>query len=160
MTFDVDNPPQDYKLFKREILKTVEDAEIEADEEFDLALFTVNRENEANLLYIEDLVDRFEEDTSLEDIVEIYLPQVVKKFNSKFFAFVFPGFEIVNEDPEDDPELLCVLTGSLFDMHLMTSEVYRSEDVYAELGPWENQDPSEYPQLTVPFRKSITYQSE
>lgn len=157
--FDTQDPPDDYKVFKKEVLETISDADVEIDESYELALFTVSRQSEGRVYYVEDLLEEFEEETEMEDIVGEYLPEIIKKDNSKFFAFVFPGFQI--EEEEHGPELVCVLTGTLFDMDLTTSEIQRYEnDIYASCGPWEAQDPTDYLNLTIPFRKAITYQNE
>lgn len=160
MMFDPDNPPTDYEDFKKEILRTIDDADIEVDEGYDTALFMTNRNDEGKIIYVEDITDQLEEEhpeLGLEEVIENYLPEFIKRFGSKFFAFVFPGFEITEKD--DDPELVCVLMGSLFHTNLVTSEVIRDEDdIYARLGPWESQEPLFYPNLVHPFRKSITYQ--
>lgn len=158
--FDPFDPPTDYKSFYKEILRTVEEAEIDVDEPYDLALFTVSRDDEGEVYYIDDLLESLDPETEMEEVVNTYLPEIIKKDNSKFFAFVFPGFEI-KEQEGGGPELVCVLTGGLFEMNLITSEIERDEDeTYAELSPWEQQNPEDYLNLTIPFRKSITYQSE
>lgn len=155
--FDEENPPQDYKKFKREVLRSVEDSQIELDEDFDTALFTVSRKNKGEVFYISDLIDKFDEDTSLKDIIEEEVPERIKKNNAKFFAFVFPG----NHHTEDgeSPEIVAVLMGALWDIQMVFAEVMRDDDEeIAELSPWHTEDTSNYPNLVIPFRQAITLQ--
>ncbi len=156
-SFDVDSPPDTYKKFRKEILNTIEEAEIDEDEQYPTALFMVDKDGEGDILYVSDFIDEgeFDEETPLQMIIEKVLPNIVRDNNSKYFAFVFPGHKI---DDDEQVEIVGILTGSIFSTDMYCAEVFREQEEFAELDQWERDDTETYPSLVIPFRRAITYQ--
>jgi hypothetical protein len=153
--FDEDSPPENYKDFRKEILRTIEEAQIETEEEeFPTALFMVDRENNGKIVYVSDLDEEFEPDTPVEYIIQTHFPLMVQQNNSKFFAFVFQGMRWI--DNEDGDEVVAILSGSIDNMDIYFAEIIRDEEEeFCELEPWEKESVSNFGDLVVPFRRSI-----
>jgi hypothetical protein len=153
-TFDEYDPPDSYKKFRKQVMQTVEEAEVEEDDEFDCALFMVNRVPEGKILYIEDILpDEEEQETlSISFLLETVFPHIIKKNNSKFFAFVMPAMK--NSETGEPHEIVLLLSGSVGATDLFSAEA-TVEDGYYELEPWQKEDVMQYSDLVVPFRRAI-----
>jgi hypothetical protein len=155
--FDPDNPPKTYNKFRKEILRTIEDTEVDYGEEYPTALFIVDRDFEGDIIYIEDVIEEVEEDIGEEPelpyIIETILPDIVQKRNSKFFAMVFPGTHGGKEI-----EIVSVLCGAIESTNIYYAEVVREKGEPTETEPWIEDNILDYPNLSVPFRRAIVIQ--
>lgn len=152
-----DFEPKDYKDFKRKIMRAIEDIEIEEnDDGYPSALFLFTRDNESAVIYLKDLVEEEDEDEiDLSYIIGFALPHIVKKENSKYFAFVFSGEKASVTAPTAN--IVVVLSGSMYETDMAFSE-YTFEDGVAVMEPWEKDKVLQYPELVAPFRRAITPQ--
>jgi len=150
--------PKNYKEFRRQIMRAIEDIEIEEgeDEGYPSALFLVTREGESAVIYLKDLVDEEdEENIDLGYIIGYALPTIVKKENSRFFAFVFSGEKASASEPTAN--IVVMLSGSMQETDMAFSE-YTFENGIAVMEPWEKDKVLQYPELVAPFRRAITPQ--
>jgi hypothetical protein len=51
-----------------------------------------------------------------------------------------------------------LLTGDINDTHLLQAEIDREYGEYIELEPWERLNVLNFPEISVPFRRAVTYQ--
>lgn len=154
MIFEEAEAPQSYKDFKKSILHTIEDTEIEADEVYPGALFTQDREGNEDVIHLSDIAED-EEEASLEEIVHEILPDIIRRNNSKYFAFVFSGEK---KEGRNGKEIVAVLSGSILQTDMVFAEVNRKGLLYAELDSWQKEDYMSYSQLVAPLRQGIVYQ--
>lgn len=154
MIFEDTEEPRSYKEFKRSVLHAVEDTEIEADEAYPGALFTLDREGNEEIIHLSDIAEE-EDEASLEEIVHEILPEIIRKNNSKYFAFVFSGEKT---EGKNGKEIVAVLSGSVLQTDMVFAEVNRKGLLYAELDSWQKEDYMSYSQLVAPLRQGIVYQ--
>lgn len=67
------------------------------------------------------------------------------------YALVLPA-------EDKNGEVVMLLTGDINETHLSQAEIDRESEEYLELEPWERLNAMNFPEITVPFRRSITYQ--
>lgn len=153
--FDVDNPPDTYKKFKRAIIKTIEAEEIlSEDEDFETALFIVNRNKEGDIVYADDIWELRQGNVTPEEILYSIFPDKIRKFNSKYFALVMAAAKKFGDDIED---IVILMTGDMNQIEVMVSILDR-EDYYVELEPWEKESVMNFPDIGAVFRRAITLQ--
>jgi hypothetical protein len=166
--FDIENPPTSYRKFRKNILSTIENAEVDEDEEYDVALFLVSRDNEGDIISPQTIIDELAEevDSDLPEailpesfIVENIFPNRIKDFNSKFFAIVFQATHL-DEDDEEFQVVICLLgsgpTAQNFvgDIDLLKAQIYE-EDGELGLDPWQPVALDVFSSLVIPYRRAI-----
>lgn len=169
--FDITDPPTTYRKFRKAILSSIEEAEVEEDEEYPMCLFLVNRENEADIVYPQEIIEELEEELDEEEVGDIpapfvvnkIFPQKLKEFNSKFFAIVFQG--TYTDEDGDIFDIVLVLSGCapgysdlMGEMDLLKAEIFVEEDGYCDLEPWEKMELDHLPELVTSFRRAIVNQ--
>lgn len=154
--FDEESTAGSYKDFRKSVLRIIEDTEIESDEKYPGALFTVDREGIREVLHVEDIEHEYEEVT-LEEIVHEIVPEKIKQNNSIYFAFAFSAEKFDENTNEEDKEVVAVLSGDIFNTDMVLAEVHR-DSRYAELDSWQKEDFMAYSDLVAPMRQSIVYQ--
>lgn len=179
--FDVDNPPTDYKTFRKQIYETLEDAEVEIGDEYEQAFFIVDKDYEAEIFYSSEVMEEAgDENVNEVTLAKFIYPSFLASKDVKFFAFVFEATRTEEEIP-----IVVVLTGStdlvVTDLDLEVKnwivnpqgqEVWGELDLrYAdllddedwdiyELDTWNKQDPADYPEFVAPFRHATFGQNE
>jgi hypothetical protein len=151
----VNNPPSTYKNFRREIRNTIENTEIESEDDFDTAVFLVSRDGEATIVHAFEIFEEHDEEIDPDDILYEEMPKAIREFNSKFFALVMPATH--NDSQGNSTDVIIVMTSDLGELNIIQAEVIRDKE-YLELEAWEAKDPESFENLTVPFRHAITYQ--
>lgn len=152
MVFDTDDPPTSYKQFQKEVRKTIEDAQIHYEEDFDTAIFYVNASGEGGIVYAFEIYQKENEDIDPDTILYNSLPTILQENSARFYALVLPA-----EDTKGG-EVVMLLTGDINETHLLQAELDRDEGQFIELEPWERLNVMNFPEITVPFRRAITYQ--
>lgn len=151
MTFDSENPPTSYKQFQKEIRKTIEDIEIDSGEEFDTAVFYVDKNGEADIIYAFEIFEEENEEIDPDSILYNVMPNILKENNARFYALVLPA-------ETSGSEVVMLLTGDINETHLIQAEIDREYGKFLELEPWERLDVLSFPELSVPYRRAVTYQ--
>ena len=151
MVFDTDDPPTSYKQFVKQIRKTVEEAQIHYEEDYDTAIFYVNNVGEAGIVYAFEIFQQENEEIDPDTILYASLPEILRQNNARFYALVLPA-------EDKNGEVVMLLTGDINETHLLQAEIDRDEGQYIELEPWERLNVMNFPEITVPFRRAITYQ--
>lgn len=155
--FDPDNPPETFREFRKQILHSIEELEVEEDETWPPALFLVCRNGDAGVKYISDIVEESEGEMSVEIILEQVLPGIIKATDGKFYALVLPGqIKTITDDSSD--EILTILMGDFSETEMLVSKVHRYEDNLTELDAWEKQNVLNFSELVIPYRRAITLQ--
>lgn len=149
--FDLENPPEDYKKFTKAIKKTLEAAEIEDDDDFDTALFVVNRDKEGQIYYAYEVWERAEGKIEPEQILYQVFPTLIRNFNSKYYAVALPAARPSGED------ILILISGDINVTDVLIADVEK-EDGYLALDSWEKRSFEEFPEITQALRHSITLQ--
>ncbi len=135
----------------RQIRKTVENAEIDSEDDFDTAIFYVNKDGEADIVYAFEIYKEANEEIDPNTILSLALPGILKENEARFYALVLPA-----EDANG--EVVMLLTGDINDTHLLQAEIDREYGEYIELEPWERLNVLNFPEISVPFRRAVTYQ--
>lgn len=151
MVFDTDDPPTSYKQFQKQIRQTIEQAEIHYSEDFDTAIFYVDSNGRGGIVYAFEVYQQENENIDPDTILYSSLPTILKEKNARFYALVLPA-----EDAET--EVIMLLTGDINETHLLQAEMDRDDGQFIELEPWERLNVMNFPEITVPFRRAITYQ--
>jgi hypothetical protein len=76
--FDTDDPPASYKEFVKQIRKTVETAEIKNEEDYDTAVFFVNKFGEAGIVYAFEIFQEHNEEIDPNEILYSELPNILR----------------------------------------------------------------------------------
>jgi len=172
--FDTDNPPKSYEKFKKQVLRGIEDADLEGEENFPAALFLVNRKNEAKIIYVDALIEEIEEDPeefleafelseeevedfeiSLQFIVNGVLPNRIKSFGSKYFCMVFGAIKTTQD--EEAEKIVVALMGWLNETEVFFANVFK-ENGQLQTSMWKEDNVYDYEELAMNFRRAITYQ--
>jgi hypothetical protein len=161
MLFDVDDPPTTYRKFRRVILRLLEETEMETDEEYPVCLFLVSRQNEGDIIYPEEIAEELglDEEFPMTPIIHSLFPTRTAEFNSKFFAIVFQG--TYETEAEEEVDILIVLSGSgpssddpSGAIDFLRAEIVE-EDNELQLEPWQKMSSDTFPDLVIPFRRSV-----
>lgn len=151
--FDVDDPPKNYKTFFNQVRRTLEDADIELDDDYNTAIFYVTHEGEANIVYAFEVYENAEGAVDGDDILYMVLPSHLKSEGVKYYALVLPA---VTREGDD---VVMLLSGDVNETQLMQAELNREDDEdYIILEPWEKLDVLDFPELSVPYRRCVVYQ--
>ncbi len=144
-----------YKDFKKAVFRNIEDCDVAEDEVYPTALFIVDKEYNSEIITLEEIAEEQEldDDFPMNEIIEEIMPTEVAERGSKFFALVFPA----DYEGEESVPIVAVMLGALFQSEIFYAHI-TFEDGEAELDEWEEQNPQLYPELTIPFRRAITYQ--
>jgi hypothetical protein len=153
--FDPENPPDSFKKFKRAIKRTVETAEVANDDEYETALFLVDREGNGDIIHAEQIYENHEGKIGPEEILYIAMPIAIKLYGAKFFGLVLPSTH--NLPNGDERDILLVFLAELFNVEVLEAEVDREDD-YCELDSWERQDPENFQNIIGPFYRALTLQ--
>lgn len=153
--FDPDNPPDTYKKFKKELKRTLEDAEIDSDEEYETALFIVNRDNEGEVIFAEQIYEDHEGKITPDQILMVAMPIYIKAFNSKYFGLVLPTLH--NKADGTERDIVLLITSDVANMEIVEAELDREQDLI-ELEPWEKQNVEDFIDIALPLRRAITLQ--
>jgi hypothetical protein len=143
-----------YRKFKKNVLEQIEDADVLEDEMYTSALFYIDRDGDSEVVTVEEIAEELEidDDVSLAEVIEEVMPEELAKRNARYFALVFPG-----EHDADDTPIVAVVLGALFHAEFLYSEI-NVEAGMCHLTGWEKDNPLDYPEITVPYRRSIVYQ--
>lgn len=152
--FNENDPPTTYKDFRKQVLKTVSEAEIDCDDDYETAVFMVNRDNEGKIVYAQDIYEDTDGELSPETILYMILPHHIRTFNSKFYAVVLPT-EVYLGGKEE--EFVLLLVGDLDNTELLKAPIEVNHNML-ELLPWEQIDLEDFDDLVIPFRRSIVLQ--
>ncbi len=160
--FDADNPPETYKQFRREVVNSIENLEVDEDEVWPPALFVVGRKGDASVIFLGDIIERYEH-LEAEDILEAVVPEIIRKHSGKFFAVVMPGSNIVLPEKEEQEILIIAMGGmentieGVHQTDVLVAEIDR-EDGEAILEIWDKPPIESFIDFLSPLRQAITPQ--
>lgn len=154
--FDAENPSTTYRQFRKDVIATIDEAEVDYDEIYPTALFIVSKDGTGHLLYAYDLDDD-DEDVHAEEILFERMPQALRDKDAKFYAVVLPG---MNQQPESRQaqEMVVIAMGNVEDTEVLVAPVYREKYEYAVLDDFESQPVMNYLPVVSNFRRAVTWQ--
>jgi hypothetical protein len=83
------------------------------------------------------------------------MPEIIKKFNSKFFALVMGATH--NDVEGNQTEVLLLMTSDIGELDISQAELDKTEE-FIEVEDWETKDPDNFQNIVVPFRRAIVWQ--
>ncbi len=152
--FDSDNPPDNYKDFRKSVIESIQSIELEADDIYPPALFLVGRDGEANIIFAFDVAES--QNVPAQAVITNGFPNYIKRKNGKFFAVVFPGMQMSENSKR---EIITLLTGCIERTDCMIAEVERDEyNDTLEIEAWEKMDILKFGDFVADYRRSICLQ--
>jgi len=145
--FDIHNTPDTFDAFIISVKKLIEETEVEVDDWYPDALFTVDEYDLGRIIDIDEEVAELE--IPHQAILETKCVQHIMKDKVKWYAHV----SVVGDD--DGKKYLVLVIGSFTQTGMWISEIIQHEG-YEYVKQWDGLAPSEhFPKIVIPLRRAI-----
>lgn len=149
--FNTDDKYENIEIFKKAVMKKIENTRVEHEDFYEDGLFLVNNDH-TNMIINADSMAK-ELDVPLGDIIQTTIPNTIKKNNSKYYATV----NTVNDD--EGGMCLLLTVGSVNETSCYIASIYTNGEVL-DIGAWESYDPTDpdIEMFTMAPRRAIVNQ--